>query len=260
MATIDQIKAFFEQFAPIAQANEKATGVKASVSLGQAAQESGYGQSAPGFNFFGVKAGGGWTGDVQYLTTWEEVSGVKVPQVAAFRKYQSADDAFADHARVLANPLYKDVTATANPYDQVRSIKAAGYATDSQYAVNVNAIIRDNNLTAYDQDKGINASGVSYADSAMDPSKIHVTAPQVDGRGTVITSTFGLPGEDPKKAYDREAAMNAGSGAKAPDFITGYIQTSATALIIFIVVVAIVAGAFFLLPPEARSAITKGAV
>lgn len=54
-----------------AKESEAATGVPALVTLVQAALESGYGQHAPGNNFFGIKAGSSWTGNTQKLKTWE---------------------------------------------------------------------------------------------------------------------------------------------------------------------------------------------
>lgn len=259
MATAEQVKAFFEQFAPLAQANEKATGVKASVTLAQAALESGYGQSAPGNMYFGVKAGGSWNGDVQYLNTTEEVSGIKVPAVAAFRKYQSAVDSFLDHANVLKQSNYADVYKTTNPYDQVVALKAGGYATDSKYIPLVSDIITNNNLTQYDSDKGLDASGQPYTRTASDPSKIYVKAPQVDSRGTVIGATFGNAGEDPKKAYERENALNP-STPIVGDLVEGYISFVSRNAVILIIIVAIIVGAFMLLPADTRSAITSTAV
>jgi len=47
------------------------TGVPALSTLAQGGKESNWGKSAPGFNFFGIKAGKSWKGETQELKTWE---------------------------------------------------------------------------------------------------------------------------------------------------------------------------------------------
>lgn len=51
--------------------SEKDTGVPALVTLAQAGLESGWGKAAYGNNFFGIKAGSSWKGNIQKLKTWE---------------------------------------------------------------------------------------------------------------------------------------------------------------------------------------------
>ena len=70
---------FFVTYAPAAIHSAKSTGIPASINLAQAALESGWGQFAPGFNFFGIKADKDWKGETQLLAT-TEVLPFKTPQ------------------------------------------------------------------------------------------------------------------------------------------------------------------------------------
>ena len=57
---------------------EKSHKIPALLTLAQAALESGWGEHAPGNNFFGIKAGTKWTGPTQTLMTSEEIRGKKI--------------------------------------------------------------------------------------------------------------------------------------------------------------------------------------
>lgn len=128
------------------------TGVPVLVMLAQAALESGWGKSAPRFNFFGVKATG-WSGDKQLLTT-TEYGKEKIPPVgkfpefisstfdaasgkwkykvkAYFRAYNSAEQSFEDYAALL-NRVYKTAFKFSDPYDFAAEV-AKKYATSPTY-------------------------------------------------------------------------------------------------------------------------------
>ena len=62
---------FIKKYFVAAKQSEASTGVPALVTIAQAGIESAWGKSAPGNNFFGVKAGKSWTGETQKLKTWE---------------------------------------------------------------------------------------------------------------------------------------------------------------------------------------------
>jgi flagellum-specific peptidoglycan hydrolase FlgJ len=73
----------------------------ARVAASQAALESNYGKSAPGNNFFGIKAGKSWKGATQKLKTWEVVAGKKVSIKDSFRKYTDFKQSFKDWAKLV---------------------------------------------------------------------------------------------------------------------------------------------------------------
>lgn len=118
------------------------TGIPAELLLAQAALETGWGRyripTAEGddsHNLFGIKAGGGWAGEVTSITTHEFIEGRRVPVRADFRVYDSYQEAFADYARLMrGNPRYAAVGDSDSAEQAARALQAAGYATDPAYA------------------------------------------------------------------------------------------------------------------------------
>lgn len=160
MSPFDFVKLYY----PEALKSEKESGISALAILAQAAWESAWGKAAPGFNFFGIKDSDGVNGNEQLLVTHEYSrridakfpvilsvtpvvrNGVKMYKYKIkdyFRKYDSAADAFTDHANFFKrNPRYAaalQVKGDANKF--VEKIAAAGYATDPNYAANLKKII-----------------------------------------------------------------------------------------------------------------------
>jgi flagellar protein FlgJ len=76
-------------------------------------------------------------------STLEVVDGVAVREQAAFRAYDSFEDAFVDYAALVStSPRYRVALAqTASPQDYLRSLQASGYATDPHYADRVLALL-----------------------------------------------------------------------------------------------------------------------
>lgn len=136
-------------------ASAKATGVPASVTIAQAALESGWGTSglcAIGCNLFGVKADSAWKGPVVDMLTTEYVDGKPVKVMAKWRKYPDFAAAIADRSMFLrVNPRYRlAFTGRRTGEDFARCIAAAGYATDPRYAEKLCQLIRQYNLAALD--------------------------------------------------------------------------------------------------------------
>lgn len=143
--------AFINLLLPVAQRVHREHGIPASITIGQAALESGWGSRAPGNNLFGIKADRAWKGKTVDVATHEYVDGKRVNVVDKFRAYASIDDAIADRARFFkANPRYaacfKEVTGEA----WARALAKAGYATDPKYAENLIAVMRGRNMWQYD--------------------------------------------------------------------------------------------------------------
>ncbi len=141
---------FVRKHKSAAKAAEQATGIPASNILGQAALESGWGKheirmkdGTPSHNLFGIKATSNWTGKVAEVTTTEYIGGVARKVTAKFRAYDSYEDAFKDHARLLTqSPRYSQTVAkadTAQGYAQ--GLQKAGYATDPAYANKLTQVI-----------------------------------------------------------------------------------------------------------------------
>jgi flagellar protein FlgJ len=133
-----------------ARAAESATGIPANNILGQAALESGWGKheirmkdGTPSHNLFGIKATSDWKGKVAEVTTTEYVGGTPHRVTAKFKAYDSYEDAFKDHARLLTqSPRYSRTVAqadTARGY--ANGLQKAGYATDPAYADKLTRVI-----------------------------------------------------------------------------------------------------------------------
>jgi flagellar protein FlgJ len=138
-----------------ALATQAASRVPAGFTVAQAAVESDWDGSAlsqEDFNFFGVKAIGGWAGPSQMWPTQEFLQGHYVTIQAPFRKYASMTEGFEDHAAFLTgNERYAGAFAHADgSIAFARAVAAAGYATDPHYADTIVAIIVAHDLTRYD--------------------------------------------------------------------------------------------------------------
>src|SRR5690242_1564649 len=90
-----QSLAFIQTLAPMAQREQKRTGLLSSVTMAQGALESAFGTHAPGNNLFGIKGTG------QELNTREYVNGHFVSVVAGFRTYDSWAGSVIDHTDFL---------------------------------------------------------------------------------------------------------------------------------------------------------------
>jgi flagellar protein FlgJ len=141
---------FVRKHTAAAKAAEMATGIPASNILGQAALESGWGKheirakdGVPSHNLFGIKATSGWTGKVAEVTTTEYIGGVARKVTAKFRAYDSYEEAFKDHARLLSqSPRYSRTVAQAdNVQAYAQGLQKAGYATDPAYADKLTKVI-----------------------------------------------------------------------------------------------------------------------
>ncbi len=141
---------FIRKHLDAAKAAEAASGIPSGHILGQAALESGWGKheikmkdGSSSHNLFGIKATSDWQGKVAEVTTTEYIGGVARKVTAKFRAYDSYEDAFKDHARLLTqSPRYSQTVAkadTARGYAQ--GLQKAGYATDPAYANKLTQVI-----------------------------------------------------------------------------------------------------------------------
>jgi LysM repeat protein len=143
---------FIALLGPAAQAVARRTGVPASVTLAQAALETGWGKSTIGNakNLFGIK-GTGPAGSIR-VPTREFVSGRTVTVQAAFRKYNSWEESIQDHADFLVRGRrYRRAFSAPNADQFAQAIAAAGYATDPNYAASLIKIMKAHDLYRWDQ-------------------------------------------------------------------------------------------------------------
>lgn len=149
-------KNFIKTVGAFASADMKKSGVLASLTVAQAILESAWGKSelATGGNaLFGIKATKSWKGKVYCKDTKECYDGVNLVDVknAAFRAYDSWEESVEDHSAFLkANKRYKEVIGETDYKKVCEAIKAAGYATDPDYAEKLVKLIEDYELTEFD--------------------------------------------------------------------------------------------------------------
>lgn len=165
MATNEEVVSFINTLSnlAIAESNRRiARGEKfvvPSVCMGQSAHETGWGTSSlmtKANAFFGIKAGGSWTGKVFTADTWEVKDGVAYNTVANFRAYDSLEDSVADYYDLIVkNSRYSKALSTypddiKSAYDTLYEIWAGGYATDENYVPNVYNLMEGRDLMQYD--------------------------------------------------------------------------------------------------------------
>ncbi|HEL0676275.1 TPA: glucosaminidase domain-containing protein [Streptococcus equi subsp. zooepidemicus] len=123
-----------------------------SLTAAQAILESGWGKYAPYNALFGIKADSSWTGKSFNTKTQEEYQpGVVTDIVDRFRAYDSWEESIADHGQFLVdNPRYKSVVGETDYKKACHAIKAAGYATASDYAELLIQLIEQNDLQKWD--------------------------------------------------------------------------------------------------------------
>ena len=155
-----QQNAFLKLAVPPAQAAQRKWHVPASVTIAQAMLESsnahGWGQSQlarEANNFFGIKAT--HTGDPNSyieLPTHEYVHDALVTVEAAFARYESLEESFEAHARLLATaPRYRAAMArTGDPGSFASALQLAGYSTNPHYAKSLLDLIYRYDLMQYD--------------------------------------------------------------------------------------------------------------
>jgi len=134
---------FVDRMLPFANQASQASGVPPQLMLGQAALESGWGNreirmadGSNSFNLFGIKASGGWDGEIAEVMTTEYKDGVAHKQIEKFRAYSSYTEAFQDYAGLISNnPRYADVLRQGGDVaGMAQAMQKAGYATDPDYA------------------------------------------------------------------------------------------------------------------------------
>jgi flagellum-specific peptidoglycan hydrolase FlgJ len=145
-------QAFIDEIAPGAMATQRRYGVPAAVTIAQAIDESGWGQSelaVNDHNLFGIKGTGPAGSDS--MPTQEYENGEWVTTLAPFRVYDSFAESIADHGALLADSGYytQAMAERANP-DAFANALTGVYATNPEYGGDLIQIMRQFGLYRYD--------------------------------------------------------------------------------------------------------------
>lgn len=156
--------------------NMEVYGIPASITLGQAVLESGFGNgylARVANNHFCIKCKSTWTG--------KTITHADDRPDDCFRVYDTAEESFEDHA---------DFLSTGNRYEFLfaydiddykswaKGLKKAGYATASDYADRLIGVIERYHLYLFDREDGLKLYDEYLAnDLTLDPAALTPTAP-----------------------------------------------------------------------------------
>lgn len=157
---------------PLFTADQKKSGILASVSLAQFILECGYGKTElaqNANNCFGMKkvlsgntwSGSTWDGKSVYRkkTQEQKPDGTEYTVTADFRKYSCIEDSIADHSAYLLGAKngeklrYEGLKNETDYKKAIQIIKDGGYATDVQYVQKICNIIERWDLSKYNADQ-----------------------------------------------------------------------------------------------------------
>jgi hypothetical protein len=150
---------FIAEIAKFAVEDMRRSKVPASLTIAQAALESGWGNSGltvKANNLFGIK-GSGPAGSITVQTT-EYVNGKPVKVDAPFRAYNNWGESVTDHSALIVNGvswnrnLYSKALGVSGKV-AAQEVAAAGYATDPNYATKLIQIMNSYSLEQYDESK-----------------------------------------------------------------------------------------------------------
>ena len=146
--TQEMVLNYINNYKRLAQANMKKYGIPASIILGQALLESGFGTGSlciQANNHFGIKCGNDWFGpSVKYDDDLKD---------ECFRKYSHPDASFSDHSLFLTGKKRYAVLFNLDKTDYkawAKGLKEAGYATDELYSSKLINVIENYQLYQYD--------------------------------------------------------------------------------------------------------------
>jgi flagellum-specific peptidoglycan hydrolase FlgJ len=207
-------QAFIDAVAPGAIAAQRKYGVPASVTIAQAIDESGWGQSTlatQDHNLFGIK-GTGPAGSVS-LPTQEYQGGQLVTSTNSFRAYHSTAQSIDDHGRLLATSGYyrQAMADRQNPNAFAHSLTGI-YATDPSYGTKLVSLMQQYDLYRYDAASPASGSDAATP-SAANPSPAGPTAATIPGLPVPGPTT---PGRTASAGPGPSAAPATGQGSTSP--------------------------------------------
>lgn len=173
---------YIEKYKQDAIEEMRKTGIPASITLAQACLESDDGNSwlaKEANNHFGIKCGSNWTGEKIYKDDDNPND--------CFRKYNDVKDSYRDHSLYLTSTKrYADLfkLSTKDYKNWAYGLKAAGYATNPQYAELLIKIIEDFQLYQYDEEINLsivttNSNIPSRGKTANEEWSIHLNQHEV---------------------------------------------------------------------------------
>lgn len=163
----EKVADYIQKYHQIAQSNQEQYHIPASIILAQGILESnaGYGELADSANnHFGIKCKEQWLGMVYYKED-DDLDTLGNLTLSCFRKYDSVEESFADHALFLTSNARYARLFDLDSQDYIawaEGLKICGYATAGHYATTLIDLINRYSLFVFDEiDK--NKTKDSYA-------------------------------------------------------------------------------------------------
>jgi flagellum-specific peptidoglycan hydrolase FlgJ len=217
-------QAFLNEVVPGALAAQRQYGIPAAVTIAQAIDESGWGQSqlaTQDNNLFGIK-GTGPAGSV-VVPTEEYENGQPVTVNAQFRAYSNVAQSINDHSLLLATgSAYQQAMADRRSPDAFANALTGVYATDPTYGTTLITIMQQYNLYRFD----------AATSGAQAPPAASGSVQNGVGQNGVGQSGFGRDGSGQRGAGRPSGGQlgtqlgTAGQGAAIP----GAVEVNATSL------------------------------
>lgn len=208
---------FVDMLGPAAIQYGNQIGVDPRIILAQAAQETGWGRSAPGNNYFGIKSHG--KGGGQTFTTHEVINGKRVKMQDSFRSFNDPADSVAGYADFLtSNKRYRPMLGAKGLEEQVAALGRSGYATDPNYANSIYNIAKGINLDGVQPASAPMGSGMTGFPPAQAPAPAQIAAapsqaPQIVPTAGPAPQAPQMAPQAPMSAYQRMMATSLGKEA-----------------------------------------------
>jgi flagellum-specific peptidoglycan hydrolase FlgJ len=212
-------QAFIDEIAPGAMATQRKYGVPAAVTIAQAIDESGWGQSllaSQAHNLFGIKGDGPAGADWQ--PTQEYENGQWVTINAAFRVYDNVTESIDDHGELLATSgYYTQAMADRNDPDAFANALTGVYATNPDYGSDLIQLMQQYDLYRYDAPAaGARAGAPAPEAHASAPAPAaHASAPAEAGYPSAPAEAGTMP-DEPAPQPSVPGLTPTASGSPAP--------------------------------------------
>ncbi len=170
---------YIKEYKSIAIREMKLYKIPASITLAQGMIESGCGKSVLAVathNHFGIKCQKGWTGETFFYDDDKAQE--------CFRKYNNVEDSYRDHSLFLTTrPRYSALFSLpiTDYKGWATGLKAAGYATNPEYAAILTRLIENNQLYLFD-DSTLIKTHKSIVQAAVEKPAVSAIPDATDGK------------------------------------------------------------------------------
>ena len=160
--------------------------------IAQAVLESGWGESrlaSQYHNYFGLKCGTRWTGSSVNMRTQEEYREGTLTSIRDnFRVFDSMEEGVKGYFEFIQLERYRNLQGIRDPQEYLETIRADGYATSFSYVENCMKVIRQYELTRFDE--GGCETMAKTAESVLDVMRGWLGFSEVNGKFKEIIDLY----------------------------------------------------------------------